>query len=215
MSDIMIDLGLRHVLVVGGTGTIGSAVAAMASARGAQVTATGRSVEDRSDEGRVSWRSLDVTDARAVEELIAELDVSDIVVAAAARPFASLADMSQEDLTALVDSRLWGAFHIGRAAAGRLRDGGTLTFISGTLASYPDSASPVAAVSAGVEVLACGLAVELAPIRVNVISPAALGSKGRGEHEGQADDVAHAIVMAIQNPWMSGSVIALHGAGKP
>ena len=213
----MIDFAKRHVLVIGGTGTIGSAAASMALVRGAQVTATGRSIEE-DDRGRawIGWRRLDVTDRDAVDRLLHDLgDVTDIVLTAAARPFDDLVDIESDDLTALVDTRLWGAFHVGRVAADGLDEDGTVTFLSGTLATYPETASPVAAVSAAVETLGRGLAVELAPIRVNVVSPAALGTSGRGHHQGRADDVAQAILSSIENPWISGSVIALHGAGHP
>jgi NAD(P)-dependent dehydrogenase (short-subunit alcohol dehydrogenase family) len=210
----MIDLSTRHVLVIGASGSIGGAVCESALATGAAVTGTASSVEGRAARDRMTWRALDLRSHGVIEEWIGELTITDIVSAAAARPFASLAEMSADDLTALVDTKLWGSFHIGRAAA-RLPAHGTLTFISGLLASYPDAASPVAAVSAAVEALGRGLAVELAPIRVNVVSPDGLGSAGRGSHEGTPADVAEAILSTITNEWMSGSVIDLHGAGKP
>lgn len=211
----MIDLASRHLLVVGGTGTIGSAVVERALASGATVTATGSSPTRFPNGSAATWVPLDVTAPGGFDDVLEGRDVTDIVVAAAARPFASLVDMPSSDLVALVDTKLWGSFHAGRAAAKHLPDDGTLTFISGLLASYPDAASPVAAVSAAVESLGRGLAVELAPKRVNVVSPTALGSSGRGSHTGTADDVADAILFLIGNAWMSGSVIELHGAERP
>ncbi|MEM9515927.1 MAG: SDR family oxidoreductase [Actinomycetota bacterium] len=214
----MTDLSGRHVLVVGGTGTIGTAVVAAASNAGARVTATGlfeHEIAGR-DGDTASWSTLDITDQGAVLSFVDELDdVTDIVSAAAARPFAGLMDMADDDLTALVDSKLWGSFWLGRAAGRSLPDDGTLTYISGLLADYPDAAAPVAAVSAAVESLAAGLAVELAPRRVNCVSPEALGSTGRGTHAGSGDDVAALIVALITNPWMSGSIVPIHGAAKP
>lgn len=210
-----IDLSTRHVLVIGGSGSIGSAVVRSALSDGARVTGTGRHEDFPTIDG-AAWRVLDVTEHGAVGSLLTDLgDVTDIVVAGAARPFASLADMSGDDLSSLVDSKLWGAFHVGRAAGGHLPDNGTLTFISGLLAAYPDAASPVAAVSAAVEALARGLAVELAPIRVNCVSPEALGTSGRGSHEGGPGDVAEAIMSLVTNEWMSGTVLEIHGAAKP
>lgn len=210
-----IDLSTRHVLVIGGTGSIGSAVVRSALAGGARVTGTGRHEDFPTIDG-TDWRVLDVTEHGAVGSLLADLgDVTDIVVAGAARPFASLADMSGDDLSALVDSKLWGAFHVGRAGGEHLPENGTMTFISGLLAAYPDAASPVAAVSAAVEALARGLAVELAPIRVNCVSPEALGTSGRGNHEGEPADVAEAIMSLVTNEWMSGTVLEIHGAAKP
>lgn len=213
-----LDLASRHVLVIGGSGSIGSEVVRLALAGGARVTGTGH-VDDFPDIDGVEWRVLDVTEHGVVpallDDLATEATVTDIIVAGAARPFASLAEMSGDDLTALVDSKLWGAFHVGRAAGEHLPDDGTLTFISGLLAAYPDAASPVAAVSAAVESLARGLAVELAPIRVNCVSPEALGSTGRGSHEGGPADVAEAILSLVTNEWMSGTVLEIHGASKP
>lgn len=210
-----VDLRSRHVLVIGGSGAIGSATASLFAGQDAKVTGTSRD-GDHPDLDGVEWRTLDVTSHGDVASLLDDLgDVSDIVVAGAARPFASLADMSGDDLSALVDSKLWGAFHVGRAAGDRLPANGTLTFVSGLLASYPDAASPVAAVSAAVEALARGLAVELAPIRVNCVSPEALGSSGRGDHEGEAADVAEAIAALVTNEWMSGTVLEIHGAARP
>lgn len=213
-----LDLATRHVLVIGGSGTIGSAVVRLAASMGA--TVTGTSIDDRfPDVDGTDWRVLDVTDDGPVTDLLRELagetPVTDIVVAGAARPFASLAEMPGEDLTALVDTKLWGAFHVGRAAGEHLPADGTLTYISGLLAAYPDAASPVAAVSAAVEALARGLAVELAPIRVNCVSPDPLGSPGRGDHAGAPADVAEAILSLVTNEWMSGTVLEIHGAGKP
>ncbi|NNE12688.1 MAG: SDR family oxidoreductase [Ilumatobacter sp.] len=211
-----IDLSTRHVLVIGGSGAIGGAVVDLALEGGARVTATSRSVDDRAGRERLAWRALDVTDHGAIGDLLTDLgDATDIVVAGAHRAFASLVDMDPDDLVSLVDTKLWGSFHVGRAAAQHLPDDGTLTFISGLLASYPDAASPVAAVSAAVDALGRGLAVELAPIRVNVVSPEALGTSGRGSHEGQPVDVAQAILSAVTNPWMSGTIIEIHGAAKP
>ncbi len=213
----MTDLSGRHVLVVGGTGTIGSAVVAAAVDAGARVTATGlfeHEIAERGDDA--AWATLDITDQDEVLGFVDGLDgVTDIVSTAAARPFAGLMNMSDDDLTALVDSKLWGSFWLGRAAGRSLPDDGTLTFISGLLADYPDAAAPVAAVSAAVEALTGGLAVELAPRRVNCVSPEALGSTGRGTHAGSGDDVAALILALISNPWMSGSVVPIHGAAKP
>lgn len=210
-----IDLSSRHLLVIGGSGAIGGAVVDLALDSGARVAATSRSGRTDDRDG-LGWHALDITEHGAVGALLDELgDVTDIVVAGAAKAFASLVDMDADDLVALVDTKLWGSFHVGRAAAEHLPDDGSLTFVSGLLASYPDAASPVAAISAAVDTLGRGLAVELAPIRVNVVSPDALGSTGRGAHRGAAADVALAIVSTITNPWMSGTVLEIHGAGKP
>ncbi len=212
----MIDLSHRHVLVIGGTGTIGSAIVMRALERSAAVTATASSPDRFDHSSPAEWISLDVRSGVAVDTAVGAVPgLTDIVLAAAARPFAGLVDMDDDDLRSLVDTKLWGAFHVGRAAARHLPDDGSLTFISGLLAGYPDAAAPVAAVSAAVEALGRGLAVELAPRRVNIVSPDSLGSPGRGRHHGTASDVADLILGCITNEWLSGTVLEIHGAGKP
>lgn len=133
----------------------------------------------------------DITAHGACDELADSVDeVHHLAVTAADLTFDDrLLDASGADLSALVATKLWGAFHLARTFGRRLGEGGTMTFTSG------------------------GLAVELAPIRVNVVSPGALGQEGRVGHAGTADDVGAVFVAAMTNPWMSGSVLDVHGAG--
>lgn len=207
----------QHVLVVGG-GTIGAGVARAARDAGAQVTVTGSTeasaAEHAEEVGGVASAVCDITAHGASDQLADTVgEVHHLAVTAADLTFDGLLDASGADLSALVATKLWGAFHLARAFGRRLGDGGTMTFTSGMLSRHPTAAAPLGALNAAIESLGKGLAVELAPIRVNVVSPGALGESGRVGHAGTADDVGAVFVAAMANPWMSGSVLDVHGAG--
>jgi NAD(P)-dependent dehydrogenase (short-subunit alcohol dehydrogenase family) len=69
-----------------------------------------------------------------------------------------------------LESKFWGAYCIARVV--RFKDNGSLTFISGSLSERPSALSVLqGAINAGLDTLARGLALELAPVRVNSGSP--------------------------------------------
>lgn len=208
----------QHVLVVGGSGTIGSAVARMALREGARVTVTASTRQSLDDTvSRLDGAGgvvCDITEHGASDALADQVEpVDHLAITAAALTFDGLLDGDPEALSALIATKVWGALHICRAFGRRLGEGDSITLVSGMLSRRPAMAAPLAAVNGFTESLGRGLAVELAPVRVNVVSPAALGESGYLEHEGTADDVAQCFHVAMTNAWMSGSVLDVHGAG--
>src|SRR6266478_6430 len=78
--------------------------------------------------------------------------------------------MSLADAAAAMESKFWGAYRVARAA--RINDGGSLTLISGFLSERPLATAVLqGAINAALEALARRLALELAPVRVNAVSP--------------------------------------------
>jgi len=78
--------------------------------------------------------------------------------------------MSLADAAAAMESKFWGGYRVARAA--RINDGGSLTLISGFLSERPSATAVLqGAINAALEALARGLALELAPVRVNAVSP--------------------------------------------
>lgn len=208
----------RHVLVVGGSGTIGAAVARMALGEGARVTVTASSQSSLdgalADLDGADGRVFDLTEHGASDALAEDVaDVDHLALTAASLSFDPLSSISGDDLSAMVATKVWGALHVARAFGPRLGDDGSLTLISGMLSRAPAMAAPLAAINGFTESLGKALAVEFAPTRVNVVSPGGLGEAGRTSHEGAADDVAACVRLAMVNPWMSGSVLDVHGAG--
>jgi NAD(P)-dependent dehydrogenase (short-subunit alcohol dehydrogenase family) len=131
-----------------------------------------------------------------------------------------------------MESKFWGAYRVARAA--RVRDGGSITFVSGFLSHRP---SPTAvlqgAINAALEGLARGLALERAPVRVNTVSPgvidtplyASLAEADRRamfeqaaarlpvRRVGQPQDVAQAILFLATNSFATGSTVTVDGGG--
>src|SRR6202044_1381284 len=85
-------------------------------------------------------------------------------------PSGPVRGLSLADAQQAMDSKFWGAYRVARAA--KIRDGGSLTFVSGFLSVRPSGTAVLqGAINAALEALARGLALELAPVRVNAVSP--------------------------------------------
>src|SRR5262249_12671379 len=113
----------------------------------------------------------DVTDDESVANLFRSSGPVDHVVVTAAQlrtgPFKSVA---MEDVRATMESKFWGAWRVARAA--EFRPGGSLTLVTGYLSVRPrPNSAIIGAVNGALESLTRGLALELAPVRVNAVSP--------------------------------------------
>lgn len=211
----MATLHDQHVLVIGGTGRIGGAVVDLARQAGARVTLTSRRVEaaHQAAAGRdgVTGIAFDVTDHDTVPALHAAGPFDHAVITAADNSFDGLSEISAEDLDGIIATKLTGVMWTARHLRPLLREDGSLAVISGMLSRRPGGAAPLTAINAAVEALAPALAQEWAPLRVNVVSPEALGSSGAGGHEGTAGDVAALLCSVMANPWINGTVLDIHG----
>jgi NAD(P)-dependent dehydrogenase (short-subunit alcohol dehydrogenase family) len=167
----------QTVVVIGGSAGIGLATARLARAEGAEVILTARD-PDRLQHaarelGALGNSAFDAADpdrlARFFQDLPAPIDH---VMVTAGRPYyARLADIDFAKAHREVDEHLWLALHVAREAAGKVRPGGTLLFMSGTDARRPGVGGPiVSALTAGLPALAATLALELAPVRINLIA---------------------------------------------
>jgi NAD(P)-dependent dehydrogenase (short-subunit alcohol dehydrogenase family) len=168
----------QTVVILGGSSGIGLATAQHVRAAGGDVVLTGR------DGGRlaaavaqtqaVASLAFDVTDGDALEAFFAGLDapVDHILVAAGGSYYAPLAEIDFARARHEVDEHLWLAFAVARQAVGRVRAGGALLFVSGTGARRPGiGMGIVSAITAAMPAVTANLALELAPIRVNLIAP--------------------------------------------
>jgi NAD(P)-dependent dehydrogenase (short-subunit alcohol dehydrogenase family) len=232
----MQSLENKKVLVVGGSSGIGLAAAALALNAGAKVTIASR---DRARlDGAVKklgpgsdGRVLDTTDQSSVDAFFTADPTWDHVVASAGaggRGF--LPELAMERAFAAMDAKFWGYFRIARAV--RLPPDGSLTFVSGQLSQIPSrGATLVSAINAAIEGMTRGLAVDLAPTRVNTICPGVIDTplwdqlppdarKALYDKQaetlltrriGQPEDVAEAILAAMTNRFMTGTVMMVEG----
>lgn len=189
----MTKLRDKRVLVIGGSSGIGLAVARAALVEGARVTIASSNPE-RLDQavarlGGGDGACLDVTDEAGVQAFFAGSGTFDHIAFTAAdwaqvdhRPFA---DIDLAAAATLFDVRFWGAVAVAKHAAKCMPAGGSITLTNGMAAHRPQKGLAVATAMAGaVEHLVKGLAVELAPVRVNGVCPGAIRTEAWDELPG-------------------------------
>src|ERR1700753_1628188 len=168
----------QTVVVIGGSSGIGLETARRARAEGAAVVITGRDPERL---GRAALEldalgsaAFDATDFERPKRFFDGLaaPVHPVWATPGGRSYARLADMDFERAGRHVMQHTLLPLHVARNAAARVRPGGTLLFVGGTGARRPAVGMALAsALTAALPALTKVLAIELAPVRVNLIAP--------------------------------------------
>jgi NAD(P)-dependent dehydrogenase (short-subunit alcohol dehydrogenase family) len=228
-----------RVLVLGGSSGIGLATAKAAAAAGAKVTIASRSSDKvnaavaQLGKG-VSGAALDTTDDTAMEGFFGKQpEWDDIVVSVAAGRSAGLQALSLQDAYGNMNAKFWSAYKTARLA--KITSEGSLTLVSGFLSQRPNKDALLqGCINAALESLGRGLALALAPVRVNTVSPGLIDTPIRAampadqkqkmfDHTaatlparriGQPEDVADAILMLMTNPFTTGSTLFIDGGGS-
>ena len=198
------ELTGQTVVVIGGSAGIGFETARRARAEGAQVILTGRNVERLQRAAReidaLSSAAFDAADPVALGRFFRELPAIDHVMVTAGRPYyGRLAEMDFAKLRDLIGEHLLLALHVARNAASKVRPGGTLILMGGTGARRPAiGLSIAAAMTAAFPALVANLALEIAPVRVNLIAAGfcghavVRGTAGRSAREASQSASRHA-----------------------
>ena len=228
-----------HVVVVGGSSGIGLAAAQLAKREGATITIAGRSAERLAAAQRTLGEArtvvADIADEAAVRDIFSGIQrIDHVVISAGNLGNGRIVQNDMATLRRIVDERIFGVVHVVRQAAPRIQQG-SITFTSGGLSSRPRlGAAMFTASLAAVEALAPALALELAPIRVNAVTPglidtpllnAAYGAerdtlvKNRaaalpGKRIGTAEEVAQLMLMLMTNAYVNGAVLHVDGGGR-
>lgn len=187
-----------RILVIGGTGTIGTAVVHLLRERHDVIVAARRAAAE----------SVDITDAASIRALFGRVGPLDAVVSVAGgAAWGPLATLDDDQFAASLGDKLMGQVNVARAALadGAVRPGGSVTLTSGVLAQQPMTGSAaVSLVNAGLEGFVRAAALE-APngIRVNVVSPGwvreTLAAMGRDPAPGvPAASVARVYAVAVE-----------------
>jgi NAD(P)-dependent dehydrogenase (short-subunit alcohol dehydrogenase family) len=167
----------QTVVVIGGSSGIGLETARRARAEGADVVLTGRNPERLQhaalEIGALSSAAFDATDFDLLDRFFNELPtpVDHVMVTAGGPYYARLTEIDFEQARRSIDKLLL-PLHVARNAAAKVRPGGTLLFISGTGGRRPAAGMAlISMLTAALPALTKVLALELAPIRVNLIAP--------------------------------------------
>jgi NAD(P)-dependent dehydrogenase (short-subunit alcohol dehydrogenase family) len=167
----------QTVVVIGGSAGIGLETARRARAEGAKVILAGRNAESLQRAAKelnaLNTAAFDATDPASLERFFRDLPATvDHVMVTAGQPhYGHLLDMSVEQMRDAFDSHLVLALLVARNAAHKVRPGGTLVFMGGTGGRRPGiGMGIVGAATAALPALTANLALELAPVRVNLIA---------------------------------------------
>jgi NAD(P)-dependent dehydrogenase (short-subunit alcohol dehydrogenase family) len=224
----------KKVVVVGGSSGIGLSTAELAVLEGAEVIIASRNAEKlNAVAGTLGARAIaaDVTSDESVEALFRACGPVDHVVVTAAQlrsgPFKTVAMV---DVRGTMEGKFWGAWRVARSA--EIVPGGSLTLVSGFLSIRPrPNSAIVGAANGAIESLARSLALELAPVRVNCVSPgiidtpirAAMPEAARRDmlaktaaglpvgRVGVGEDIARQILAFMTIGFATGSIVYIDG----
>jgi NAD(P)-dependent dehydrogenase (short-subunit alcohol dehydrogenase family) len=235
---------MTDAIIIGGGSGMGLALARTLLAEDMNVTIVGRSADrlataraelERPGHGKISTIVADMGREEDVAALFAQVErVEHVAVTAADATgvYGRTADVATATARAIVETKLLGAWLVGKHAAGRVT--GSITYTSGINAYRPNGSNTImAAANGALASLAYGLAIELAPVRVNVVSPgwvdtpiwdqlgmdkqaafAELAARLPARRVGTPDDIAQAFLSVIHNGFITGTVLHVDGGHR-
>jgi NAD(P)-dependent dehydrogenase (short-subunit alcohol dehydrogenase family) len=239
------DISGNTIIVVGGSSGIGFGVAQAALAKGAEVIIVGRSserlaraAEDLASAKQVRTITADVTSEDEVRRLFeAAGSFNHLFVSAASNlAYQPIRDFDLEDARKTIDAKLVAALLLSKYAARQINEHGSITFTAGIAAERPmPTAALVAAVNGGLFSFTYALAIGLAPVRVNVISPgwidtpiwetSTLAANKPAMFEqmakrlptgriGRPSDIGHAAMFLMENEFTTATVLPVDGGHR-
>ena len=229
----------KRVVIIGGSSGIGLAVAEEAASQGADVVIVS-SKEDRVQEairsigGKARGQAVDVSDEKALESFFKNLGAFDHLVFTAGDSLQlhELAHMDLKQARRAFELRYWSALAAVKYGSPQIRKGGSVVLTTGIAGQRPQSGWVMAASVCGtIEALTRALAIELAPIRVNAVSPGVVRTNlwqnmSSAEREqlfervgkrlpvgrvGEAHDIAQAYLFLMQEGFGTGQTVVVDG----
>ena len=228
------DINGKKAIVFGGTSGIGLSATQMLSDKGAHVIALSRNPDKfKNVPQNVTTKKMNVLDRDALEKFFQEVGEYDILVNSATggtRAVGPFLSMDLDGYRASFD-KLWGYTNVVRYGTKYLKDNGNIVLVSGSPArKCRPGQIAISSVGGAVEAFARGIAPEIAPKRINIVSPgiidtpmSPLQGKEREDYyknttnnnliprAGTPDEVATGIIFAIENEFITGTTIDIDG----
>ena len=228
------EINGKKAIVFGGTSGIGMSATQMLSDKGANVIALSRNPEKLQNLPKnVTTKKMNVLDRDALEQFFQEIGEYDILVNSAtggARAVGPFLSMDLDGYRASFD-KLWGYTNVVRYGTKYLRSDGNIVLVSGSPArKCRPGQIAISSVGGAVEAFARGIAPEIAPKRINIVSPGVIDTpmsplQGKEREDyyknttcnnlipraGTPDEVATGIIFAIENEFITGTTIDIDG----
>ena len=228
------DINGKKAIVFGGTSGIGLSTTHMLSDKGAHVIAVSRNPEKLKEVPKnVTTKKINVLDREAIEQFFEEEGEYDILVNSAtggSRAVGPFLGMDLDGYKASFD-KLWGYTNVVRYGTKSLKNDGNIVLVSGSPArKCRPGQIAISSVGGAVEAFARGIAPEIAPKRINIVSPGIIdtpmsplqGSERKDYYKnvtnnnlipraGTPDEVAKGIIFAIENEFITGTTIDIDG----
>lgn len=232
----------KKIILIGGSQGIGLATAKIAYQEGAEVIIASRNSEklakakEEIGERTLTYR-LDGSDEAAVKRFFENFDhIDHLVLTASGGTGGALKDLDLRDVRALFDSKFWLQVQAVKYAAPKMQTGSSVTLFSGIVSRKAMAGQlPYTSIAGAVESMGSMLALELAPVRVNVITPGFIHTPAwdnfmpyekqveffKGVKEmlpvkriGTAEDVAKGVQFLMESDFISGAVLDIDGGHK-
>ncbi|MEM7098208.1 MAG: SDR family oxidoreductase [Pseudomonadota bacterium] len=227
------EIAGKKALVFGGTSGIGLATVEKLKASGAEVVAISRDPTKAGDIEGVTLEGCDVRDRDALAGLLEKHSPFDILISAATGGERAAGPFMEMDLDAYQGSfdKLWGYTNVVRLGTTHVSDEGCIVLVSGSPArkSKPGQ-SALASVGGAVEQFVRAVALEIAPKRINVVSPGVISTPMFGpdveardkmlagataghliKRPGKPEEVADGIMFMVTNDYVTGTTIDVDG----
>jgi NAD(P)-dependent dehydrogenase (short-subunit alcohol dehydrogenase family) len=239
--EIIMTLNGKRIVVLGGSSGIGQAVAQAAAQEGAAlvIASSNRVRVDaalKTLPANAEGQAVDLGSEAAIAALFARLGGFDHLVYTAGEnlQLANLDKLDMDWARGFFGIRYWGAFAAVKYGAPHVRPGGSITLTSGLASTRPHAGWSVASsICSAMEGLTRALAVELAPVRVNIVRPgvvksplwdampvaerealyAGMADKLLLKHVGEPVEVAESYLYLMKQTYGTGQVIGVDGGG--